>query len=138
MNINKGRITPKTDQPLAVFIIGVKINKLWAVHKWFKSFMSMRPMVAELYQNKAELGFYHTDYFLTWRGITLVQYWDSHESIMSYSRGAKHLKAWKHFNKSVAADHSLGIYHEAYTVAAHQYHSVFVNMPEVGLLKAQK
>ncbi|MEN0642098.1 DUF4188 domain-containing protein [Alkalicoccobacillus gibsonii] len=138
MNIHKGRMKPNTDQPITIFVIGIKITKLWAVHKWFKTFMSMGPMLTELSQHKQQLGFYHSEFNLTWRGVTLIQYWKSEEALMNYSRSPKHLQAWKHFNQRVAADYSIGIFHEAYNVPAHQYHSIFVNMPEIGLVKAQR
>ncbi len=29
-----GRFAARMEEPFAVFIIGMRINKLWAVHKW--------------------------------------------------------------------------------------------------------
>ncbi|MDQ0207722.1 hypothetical protein J2S05_002523 [Alkalicoccobacillus murimartini] len=132
----RNRVAVNSDIPLAVFIIGVKVNKIWAVHKWLKSVLAMKPMVDELYKNKEELGFYHTEYYLSWRGVTLVQYWKSNEAIMDYSKGKKHTEAYKLFYKTAAASNSLGIFHEAYSIEPNHYHSLYVNMPEAGLLKA--
>src|SRR6478735_10496832 len=105
--MKKKRVAVNSDVPLAVFIIGVKVNKLWAVHSWLRSVLAMKPMVDELYKNKEELGFYHTEYYLSWRGVTLVQYWKSNEAIMAYSRGTKHTKAYKLFYQTAASNHCL-------------------------------
>ncbi|GMA61371.1 hypothetical protein GCM10025859_18110 [Alicyclobacillus fastidiosus] len=46
----------------------------------------MGPMLRELYE-EPNLGFLYTEYFMRWRGVTLVQYWRSFNSLESYSQG---------------------------------------------------
>lgn len=130
-----GRFTAKMEGPFAVFAIGMRINKFWAVHKWLPVFLAMSPMIRELYTHK-ELGFYHTEFFFSWRRVILLQYWRSFEDIERYARGGLHLQAWKDFNRKIGTDGTVGIFHETYVIEPGKYESVYVNMPLSGLAKA--
>lgn len=135
--IFRGRYTVNMDGPFVVFIIGMRVNKLWAVHKWVPVSRAMGPMVSELLANK-DLGLLHAETYLYWRGAALVQYWQSFEQLESFARNPSHthLEAWKRFNRAVGADGSVGIWHETYMVQAGQYECVYGNMPKMGLALA--
>lgn len=133
----KGRYTAVADGDFVVFIIGMRVNRLFAVHKWLPVFRAMGPMIKELYTTK-DLGFLGAEYFIGWRGVTLVQYWKSYDQLERYARGGIHLEAWKRFNKAVGKDGSVGVYHETYPVRAGNYECVYVNMPRFGLAKVAR
>ncbi|MFD0713093.1 DUF4188 domain-containing protein [Paenibacillus sp. GCM10027626] len=134
--VKPGRYTAQMEDSFVVFIIGMRVNKLWAVHKWLPTFMAMSPMIQELYRNK-ELGFLDSSYHLSWRGVTLIQYWNSFEQLENYARnGAVHLQAWRNFNQKVGTSGVVGIYHETYLVEKEQYECLYNNMPVFGLAKA--
>jgi hypothetical protein len=132
-----GRYTARIEGPFVVFLIGMRINRLLAVNKWMPVARAMGPMLRELYANK-DLGFLSAETCVTWRGVSLIQYWRSFEHLHAYAnaRNANHLPAWAAFNRSVGADGSVGIWHETYQVAANQYEVVYANMPSWGLAKA--
>ena len=44
-----GRFTARIDDPFVVFIIGIRINRLFAFRKWVPTFRAMGPMIRELY-----------------------------------------------------------------------------------------
>jgi len=69
------------------------------------------------------------------RSLTMVQYWRDFAALETYARNreAQHWPAWVAFNKAVGTDGSVGIFHETYTVAAHE--AIYVNMPAFGLGK---
>src|ERR1700731_625124 len=46
--IFNGRYTARTDKPLVLFLIGLRLNKLLAAHKWLPVFTAMPRMLAEL------------------------------------------------------------------------------------------
>jgi len=46
--INGERVTADTDGDFAVFLIGMRINTLWKVHKWLPVFRAMPEMLEEL------------------------------------------------------------------------------------------
>lgn len=131
-----GRYTAQMEGSFVVFIIGMRVNKLWKVHKWLPVFQAMGPMLRELYQNP-DLGFLHGSVHLSWRGVSLIQYWRSFEELERYAReGAKHLEAWRSFNRKVGTGGDVGIYHETYLVPEGQYECLYNNMPVFGLAKA--
>jgi hypothetical protein len=132
-----GRYTARMDGPFVVFLIGMRVNRLWALHKWVPVARAMPPMLRELYANK-ESGFISAEFYVTWRGVATVQYWRSFEQLHAYAhaRDAKHLPAWAAFNRSVGSDGSVGIWHETYQVAAGWYECVYANMPRWGLAVA--
>ena len=50
------RMTGELDGDFVVFLIGLRINKPWMVHKWLPVFLAMPRMIKELKANP-ELGF---------------------------------------------------------------------------------
>ncbi len=135
--ILQGRYTVETSgsDEFVVFLIGMRINKWWAIHKWLPVFLAMPPMIRELYTNK-QLGFLTMENFINFRTTLMVQYWKTEEDLMKYARGQNHLKAWNDFNKKVGKNNAVGIYHETYLIKPNQFESIYGNMPKFGLAKA--
>ena len=134
--IRTERLTANLDGEFVVFLIGMRINKPWQVHKWLPVARAMPRMIKEL-SDQPELGFIHGEAWFS-RTIILVQYWRSMEQLLAYatSKESAHLPAWQAFNKSVGTDGSVGIWHETYMVSPGSYENVYVNMPAFGLGKA--
>jgi len=135
--VEKGRFTAKMDEPFVVFIIGMRINDIFAVRKWLPTVRAMSPMLKELYQHP-EKGFLGAEFFLYWSGPALVQYWRSFEDLEKFARNPDdpHMPAWQRFNRSVGKDGSVGIFHETYIVERANYEAIYSNMPPFGLAKA--
>ncbi|PCK18755.1 transcriptional regulator [Bacillus pumilus] len=132
-NIHTGRYT--TD---IVFMIGMRINKRWAIHQWLPVFMAMPSMNKELYRHQEELGFLGTENDFGLRTTTMIQYWRSTEDLLAYAKMEKHLVAWKAFHQRARNNkNAVGIYHETYQIQAGAYESVYVNMPSYGLSQAR-
>jgi len=132
-----GRFTAVIDGPFVVFIIGMRINRLLAVHKWLPVARAMKPMLDHLLAHP-ELGLLHAEPYLYRRGVALVQYWRTFEQLERFARdpSLSHLEAWKRFNRAVGGDGSVGIWHETYIVQASQYECIYGNMPKKGLAMA--
>src|SRR5262245_40954696 len=132
-----GRYTARAEGPFVVFVIGMRVNRLRAVGKWWRVARAMPPMLASLREHP-EHGFLGGEIFLFWRGTALVQYWRSFEDLDRFARSPSepHLAAWRRFNRAVGADGSVGIFHETYLVADGQYECVYGNMPRFGLARA--
>jgi Domain of unknown function (DUF4188) len=135
--LHKGRYSIRIEGPFVVFLIGIRINRLLAPHKWLSTAKAMGPMLNELYANPS-LGFLGGFSSIYWRGIMVTQYWRSFDHLVDYaqSRTAAHLPAWKAFNQRVGEDGTVGIWHETYQVAAGKYESIYANMPRFGLALA--
>ena len=66
------RVTAQIEGDFVVFLIGMRINKPWKVHKWLPVFRAMPMMISELEQ-RPESGFLGAI-----RGFSvIVQYWRS-------------------------------------------------------------
>lgn len=135
--MNKGRYTVLPEENVTVFLIGLRINKLIAIHKWIPVLLAMSPMLKELSQNKA-LGCSSFEMFFKYKGVNIIQYWDTNEQLLEYSKMPKHLKAWKKFGKLMKNNDAVGFYHETYNVEKGNYENIYINMPEFGLGKTTK
>ena len=134
--IIKERMTAETNEEFVVFLIGMRINSWWKIHKWLPVFLVMPKMIIELYK-KPELGFIsHEQWF--GRTTMMVQYWRSFEQLESYAKNKEsvHLPAWSKFNKNIGSNGDVGIWHETYLSKPGKYESVYNNMPKFGLAKA--
>ncbi len=132
-SIVEKRVTGRLEGEFVVFLIGMRINRWWKVHKWLRVALAMPRMIQEL-SEKPELGFLGAE---QWAGRTTVmlQYWRSMDQLLAYAknRDAAHLPAWRAFNKAVGTRGDVGIWHETYRVRAGDYENVYVNMPAFGL-----
>lgn len=137
-HIYNGRHTAENTEDIVVFIIGMRINKRLAFHKWFPVFSAMPGMIRELYTNKEDLGFLSMESYFGLRTTAMIQYWRSTEDLLAYAKNEKHLTAWKKFNKKAGNNDAVGIYHETYQMSKGSYESVYVNMPHYGLGNALK
>lgn len=135
--IMTGRFTAKTNEPVVVFLIGMRINRWWAISKWWPTVSAMGPMLTTLRQHP-EKGFLGAENFLYPQGVGLIQYWKSIEDLTRFARNPSdvHQQAWQKFNRSIGADGSVGIWHETYAVAPGAHESIYVNMPVFGLAAA--
>ncbi|MGF2618390.1 DUF4188 domain-containing protein [Rossellomorea vietnamensis] len=136
--IFNGRHTAENSEDIVVFIIGMRINKPLAVHKWLPVLKAMPGMIQELYSNKEELGFLSMESYFGLRTTSMIQYWRSMDDLLAYAHNDKHLTAWKNFNKKIGSNGAVGIYHETYQLKSGNYESIYGNMPRYGLGKALK
>ncbi|MEY4451953.1 MAG: hypothetical protein RLZZ380_1074 [Actinomycetota bacterium] len=134
----KERMTSVSNEGFVVFLIGMRVNNVFAIHRWLPVFMAMARMLPELFKNP-ELGFKSYQMWLG-RTLILVQYWESAEKLIAYSKAtdAEHLPAWKAFNKAARSTNAVGIYHETYVIDPGKTENVYVNMPPFGFGKVGK
>src|SRR3954454_25107823 len=85
-NIIPRRMSAEIDGDFVVFLIGMRINKIWKVHKWWPVFQAMRPMLKELVA-RPESGFLG----YTFGFPVIVQYWRSFDHLEAYAKSRDHL-----------------------------------------------
>lgn len=132
-HINPNRMAAEIEGDFVVFLIGMRINKLWKVHKWLPVFLAMPRMLKEL-EKRPESGFLGHIF----GSRVIVQYWRSFDHLEAYARSQDqlHWPAWVDFNKRVGRSRSdVGIWHETYQVRAGEYENVYSGMPPIGLGK---
>ncbi len=136
--IRAERLTAETDGEFVVFLIGMRINKLWKLHKWIPVATAMTRMLRELGPDPSS-GFLGAE---GWAGRTflILQYWRSFEQLEKYAtdKAREHLPAWKAFNRAIGSNGDVGIWHETYRVRPGDYECVYNNMPLFGLAKATR
>ncbi len=90
------RVTAQIEGDFVVFLIGLRINKPWKVHKWLPVFRAMPRMIHELEQ-RPESGFLGHISGLS----VIVQYWRSFDQLEEYAQNDDqlHWPAWVDFNK---------------------------------------
>ena len=69
-----------------------------------------------------------------------MQYWRSFEHLERYAKDAAHAHrpAWAMFNRTVASNGDVGIWHETYRVRPGDFECVYNNMPPFGLAAATR
>jgi hypothetical protein len=134
--VNPARTTHDYDGELVVFLIGMRVNRLWRPDLWWPVFAAMPGMLAELSRDPQSglMG-----YRLTFGpgGPLLVQYWSSHELLYAYASNpnAAHRPAWTRFNRMIRkAPGAVGIWHETYVVDRAE--TIYSGMPVTGLAAA--
>src|SRR5438105_2773568 len=102
-SVNRGRYTAQISGDFVVFMIGMRVNRIWKPRKWVPVFLAMPRMLRWLDQHP-DAGLLH------WRnawmgGPTIVQYWRSFEDLDRFARdpALSHLPAWKRFNQAIRA-----------------------------------
>lgn len=134
--VHRGRHTAAIDGDFVVFLIGMRVNRLWKPHKWLPVFLAMPQMLLWLARHPQAglLG-----WTVAWiKGPAFVQYWRSFEQLEQFARaaGEPHLPAWRRFNRAVRASGDVGIWHETYKVRAGEHEVIYANMPRMGLAAA--
>ena len=128
------RMAAQIEGDFVVFLIGMRINKPWKLHKWLPVFLGMPRMLKEL-RARPDSGFLGAIF----GPKVIVQYWRSFEHLDAYARSkdGEHWPAWVAFNKrSGNSRGDVGIWHETYLVRAGQYEGIYSGMPPFGLGQA--
>jgi len=134
MAIIKGRQQAHPEKPFALFLIGMRVNQLWAVHRWGAVARAMTRMQAEL-ARKPDAGLLWQRNFVSGRVTLLVQYWESGEKLFAFAhdRDGTHFPAWSEFNRKARDNHAVGIWHETYLLKPEDCENIYRDMPAFGL-----
>lgn len=136
--IHHGRMTAEIEGEFVVFLIGMRVNKVWKVHRWVPVAMAMFRMLREL-EAHPEAGLLGYEGWGFLRPI-LVQYWRSYEALENYAKNAErlHLPAWVKYNRLIRENDAVGIWHETYRIAPGMHEEIYTNMPDFGLARVSK
>ena len=132
------RMTAEVEGEFVVFLIGMRINRFWKIHKWLPVALAMPRMLREL-SNDPTSGFLGAE---SWFGnpTILLQYWRSFEHLERYATDSQreHRPAWAAFNRAVGSHGDVGIWHETYRVRPGDFECIYNNMPPFGLGKVTR
>jgi Domain of unknown function (DUF4188) len=101
------RMSAQLEGEFVVFLIGIRINKPWKLHKWLPVLLAMPKMLKELEAHLESGLLGHSGL-----GRIIVQYWRSFEHLEAYAR-AKDKKHWPALSISTAASATAAVMSES-------------------------
>ncbi|MEU1710774.1 DUF4188 domain-containing protein [Streptomyces sp. NPDC005706] len=136
-----GRTTAAAEGDVVVLLIGMRINRFWAVHQWLPVMLAMFRMLGELARDRDRGLLGRVLLTASPRTYYVVQYWESKERLYAYATApdAFHHRVWALINRRERAGKvrgHVGIWHETYVVPEGSYESVYGDMPAFGLAAA--
>ena len=131
--IIKQRMFAKVEGDFVLFLIGMRINKFWKIHKWLPVALAMPKMIKEL-EAKPESGFLGYEAAIG-NPSMMIQYWRSFDHLEAYAKDkeGEHFPAWREFNRKMKSNGDVGIWHETYQISSGGYETIYNNMPLFGL-----
>ncbi|MGW7823721.1 DUF4188 domain-containing protein [Streptomyces puniciscabiei] len=135
------RTTADAKGEVVVLLIGMRINRFWAVHLWLPVMLAMFRMLRELEKDPARGLRGRVMLTASPRTYYIVQYWESKEKLYGYATApdAFHHKAWATLNRKERTGKlrgQVGIWHETYVVPEGSYEAIYGDMPAFGLAAA--
>ncbi|MFV2060805.1 MAG: DUF4188 domain-containing protein [Gammaproteobacteria bacterium] len=136
MTIISKRMTVELEETKVVFLIGLRINKLWKIHQWLHLVLTMPKLLKELRRQDVP-GFISGNMWYG-RNILMVQYWDNFKSLEQYAKNnsRSHMPVWTYFNMRILSSAAVGVWHETYQIEPGQFEAIYTNMPRYGLATA--
>lgn len=136
MKIRSGRYCAGFEGKIAVFLIGLRVNRWWKLPRILWVNRDFNKMMAELEQNP-DFGLLGYE---SWLGnpTLMVQYWRSRDHLFEYARNpnASHAPAWGKYMRTLGSSNDFGLWHETYEITPGTSESLYLNMPGFGLGKA--
>jgi Domain of unknown function (DUF4188) len=131
------RTTAVIDGDFVVFLVGLRVNKVWRPDRWFGTVLAGKAMNDALVKDPAS-GLLNSRLVITARGPMFIQLWRSFDELERFARqpDGLHQAAWKKFYKTVGRSGEIGVWHETYQVPAGAYEAGYFNMPVFGLAAA--
>ncbi|GGL96853.1 hypothetical protein GCM10010129_45790 [Streptomyces fumigatiscleroticus] len=140
-SVIRGRTTAGAEGDVVVLLIGMRVNRFWAVHHWVPVLLSMGRMLRELAKEPERGLLGHVLLTASPRTYYVVQYWESKEKLYAYAHSPDmfHHRAWSIINRKERAGKvrgHVGLWHEAYIVPEGSYEAIYADMPAFGLAAA--
>lgn len=131
------QVTAELEGGFVVFRLGMRINRLWKVHRWLPILRAGRRLLSEV-EASPDTGFLASDSRFGVRTLEIVQYWRSFEDLRSYALDPDfgHAPSMKRTMDRMEESDDVAIWHETYVVDEGSYETVYYNAPPTGLGKA--
>jgi hypothetical protein len=128
------RLAAEMDGEFVVYINGMRLNKLRAIHKYLIAGRKLAAMFDRL-EADPDSGF--LGYEPAIRGLrsgAAIQYWRSLEDLRAFAQDSDdhHVGAWKWANESIRKG-EIGFWAELYVIGDENYETFYRDVPPIGL-----
>lgn len=135
VTVNSARMAAEIDGGFVIYINGMRLNKLRAIHKWFIAGRKLARMFERL-EADPDSGFLgYQPAFMGLRTGAAIQYWRSLEDLLRFAsdRDDLHVPAWRWFNEEIGDNGGVGFWAELYVIGDDDYETFYRNMHPIGL-----
>ena len=135
-SVRPGKVIADNDEPIVVFVVGLRINRWRALRRWVPLVLTIPTMLHDLTRvpDGGLLG-YRLLLGPGPRQAAVLQYWRRPEDLHRFAsdpggphRAAKH-RYWWHYGSTEA----VGVWHELLISSEGQHQGMYGNMPPTGL-----
>jgi len=121
-------------EPFALFLFGMRWNRLRGLPRWLWGLRVLRRVIADL-EAHPERGFLAGHVYRSGRTLVAVQYWTSFEALDAWARdhALPHRQPWQTYLREALHDPAVGLWHETYLAGPGAWEGVYLNMPPWGL-----
>ncbi|GAA4594659.1 hypothetical protein BJY16_001386 [Actinoplanes octamycinicus] len=135
--VRRGRFMAENEEPIALFLVGMRINRWRSLRSWLPVMFAMPGMLRELAADpESGLLGYQLLGGPGLRQVTLIQYWRRAGDIRAFAHdsGRLHRPAQDRFWKRYfAGNGAVGIWHEMFSVQKGAYQCLYGDMPATGV-----
>ena len=131
----ESRMAAEMDGGFVIYINGMRLNKLRAIHKYLRAGLKAAKMFERL-EADPDSGFLgYQPAFMGLRTGAAIQYWRSLDDIRRFAQDPDdlHVPAWMWYNSAVDSGGGVGFWAELYVIEDGNYETFFRNMPPIGL-----
>ena len=132
--VRPGRWMARREEPFAVFLFGVRLNRVAGLRRYLWALGVLRRVLADL-EAHPERGFLAGGVYRSGRTLVAVQYWDSFDALDAWARDHRlpHRTPWQRYLSEALGDEAMGLWHETYLASPGSWEGVYVNLPPWGL-----
>jgi hypothetical protein len=132
--VRTGRWMARRDEPFAVFVFGMRLNRIRGLARFLWGLRVLRRILRDL-DAHPERGYLAGRVYRAGRTLVAVQYWESFEDLDGWARDHRlpHRKPWQQYLRESLGEETVGLWHETYLASPGSWEGVYVNMPPWGL-----
>ena len=132
--VRTGRWMARRDEPFAIFVFGMRLNRLRGLPRFLWGLRVLRRVLRDLNAHP-EHGYLTGRVYRAGRTLIAVQYWESFDALDAWARDHRlpHRKPWQQYLREALDDGAMGLWHETYLASPGSWEGVYLNMPPWGL-----
>ena len=132
-----GRHQADLHTEVIAFPIGMKINRIWAIHRWLRPTIDTVRMWRHVQTARPD-GYLSGYLFVYSRGVGMMQYWRDFDSLEAFAGDTTkpHLSAWRNLVAQTRNDQTFGYWHETYLINPATSETIYGSMAPFGLSAA--